>query len=347
MAVLFGDGVNADHDEGRLGEGAPQPQGFSPHLSKCTILHAEDEACLLPVRLKTIEYCVSCAERLVRLTPEREALLFRSLSDPAKAVIFYVIAFVMVFLIAANPQIFRQGSGAVSMMTSISSVLIMMLILTREGWSVEGWRRIGLLTAGLRGWWPAVLFPAAVLIGSAALLVATGLATFHGPAGEASALHMTGNLFFALLVSIGFAFCEEIGWRGYMLSKLLGLGAVTATLVVGLMQGLWHLPLMLMTSYYHASGNVLIVVPMFLLTLTLAGLFFGYLRLSTGSVWPPAIAHGVFNLIWGVGSELLTPDRAETMEYIGGESGLLVILSLIVTAAILVPRLRSFQVPAN
>jgi membrane protease YdiL (CAAX protease family) len=100
---------------------------------------------------------------------------------------------------------------------------------------------------------------------------------------------------------------------------------------------------MLMTSYYHADGNPMLVVPLFLVTVTLAGAFFGYLRLWTGSVWPVAIAHGVFNLVWNIGSEFLKADRPETMEYIGGESGILMIIALIFTALVLVPKIRKYS----
>ncbi len=268
--------------------------------------------------------------------------MFSNLSLPAKAVTFYVIAFILVFVIAANPGTFGEASPPLSMLTSIASVLIMMMIITREGWSKEGWRSLGLFTAGFEGWWVAILFPAAVLVICNAILIVMGLGSLHGPGGDKSALQMAANVGAGLFISIGFAFCEEIGWRGYMLPKLLGLGAMTAVFVVGFLQGMWHLPLMLMTSYYHADGNPMIVVPLFLVTLTLAGAFFGFLRLWTGSVWPVAIAHGVFNIVWNLGSEVIKAERPETMEYIGGESGILVIIALIITTIVLVPRIRRY-----
>jgi hypothetical protein len=53
-----------------------------------------------------------------------------------------------------------------------------------------------------------------------------------------------------------------------------------------------------------------------------------------------AIAHAVYNFMWGLGSDFVTAGRPETMEYIGGESGILVIAGLIVFALIAVPRVR-------
>jgi CAAX protease family protein len=90
---------------------------------------------------------------------------------------------------------------------------------------------------------------------------------------------------------------------------------------------------MLATPWYHSDGNKLIVVPLFLVTLTLAGILFGYLRFTTDSVWPCAIAHAVHNVVWDVLTGLTVASSSETLEYLAGESGILPILglSLVVT----------------
>jgi membrane protease YdiL (CAAX protease family) len=204
-----------------------------------------------------------------------------------------------------------------------------------------------LTRSGLRGWWLAILGPVAILVASYAVLVATGLATFAVPEIDRSAVEIAVNISLGLAIGLVLAFAEEIGWRGYMLPKLAAIGIVPAMLVVGFLHGVWHLPIMLMTPYYHAGGDPMIVVPLFLVALTLAGVFFGFLRVWTGSVWPVAIAHAVYNFIWGLGSEFVTADRPETMEYIGGESGVLVIAGLIVFALIVVPRMRGTRMAAS
>jgi membrane protease YdiL (CAAX protease family) len=127
-----------------------------------------------------------------------------------------------------------------------------------------------------------------------------------------------------------------------MLPRLTAIGLLPAMLLVGLAQGAWHLPLMLLTPYYH-GGDPLIVVPLFLVTLTLAGVFYGYLRVTTGSVWPVAIAHAVYNFVWNVGSEFVSAKSPGAMEYVGGESGVLVIAGLLVAALILARRLRGMR----
>jgi CAAX protease family protein len=94
------------------------------------------------------------------------------------------------------------------------------------------------------------------------------------------------DLLFELIFTTIFGLAEEIGWRGYLLPHLVPLGRSRALLLSGLLHGLWHLPIMLMTSTYHENGNRLIVVALFLLSLTAAGVLYGYLRTARSPpVW--------------------------------------------------------------
>ena len=44
-----------------------------------------------------------------------------------------------------------------------------------------------------------------------------------------------------------------------------------ACLAVGFLHGVWHLPLILLTPFYHAGGTWWATVPLFLAALTLSG----------------------------------------------------------------------------
>jgi membrane protease YdiL (CAAX protease family) len=229
------------------------------------------------------------------------------------------------------------------MITPALAVVVMMLLETKEGGFRDGWTSLGITRGGFNGWWLAILGPAGILIASYGILVLVGLASISAPEISRSAVDTAIVLLASLAVGLVLAFGEEVGWRGYMLPRLAGIGLVPAMLVVGFAHGVWHLPLMLLTPYYHSCGNPLIVVPLFLVPLTLAGVFYGYLRVWTGSVWPVVIAHGVYGFVWNVGSEFVEAKSPDTMEYIGGESGILVIAGLVITSAILVPRIRGLQ----
>jgi len=169
-----------------------------------------------------------------------------------------------------------------------------------------------------------------------ALLVVAGLATLAAPALTGPVVLVALKLAIGLIITTLLALLEEVGWRGYMLPRMTGLGVGTAMLVTGLLHGVWHLPLVLLTDYYHV-GDMRIVAPLFLVTLTLAGVFYGFLRLWTGSVWPVAVAHAAANTVWATVGALSVPRSPLASEYVGGESGLIVIAGL---ALVSVPILR-------
>jgi membrane protease YdiL (CAAX protease family) len=90
-------------------------------------------------------------------------------------------------------------------------------------------------------WWLLALFGPLVLVA-----VSVGLALLLGtPLGTVKALDVaqTVLLFVAILI-VGGPLGEEIGWRGYLLPKLLQhMGPVAASLIVAAMWAVWHLPL--------------------------------------------------------------------------------------------------------
>jgi hypothetical protein len=110
---------------------------------------------------------------------------------------------------------------------------------------------------------------------------------------------------------------------------------------VGFLHGVWHLPLMLTTNYYYNTGNPLLVVPLFLLTLTLAGVFFGFIRFWTGSVWAVAIAHAAANMAWELMTEMTQTRSALVHEYVGGESGVIMIAGLLVFSFFIIRYMKS------
>jgi membrane protease YdiL (CAAX protease family) len=96
---------------------------------------------------------------------------------------------------------------------------------------------------------------------------------------------------------------------------------------------------LLLTPFYHGLGNRWIVVPLFLLTLTAAGMFYGYLRLITDSVWPAALAHSSFNAFWDLFSRLTIAVSPLALEYFAGETGVFTLVGTAVVSGWLVYRL--------
>jgi CAAX protease family protein len=84
---------------------------------------------------------------------------------------------------------------------------------------------------------------------------------------------------------------EEIGWRDYLVPRLLPLGSVTALLVSGTVWAAWHIPFNILLGYNKGAAGY----PLFALDIVLFGSLLGYLRLKSRSVWPCAILHTAFN----------------------------------------------------
>jgi len=88
---------------------------------------------------------------------------------------------------------------------------------------------------------------------------------------------------------------EEIGWRGFLLPRLMkaGLGQWQALILSGAIWGLWHAPLALSGCAFAPHPFIGILV--FVVSLTLYGIVFGWLMLASGSVWVPAVAHAALD----------------------------------------------------
>jgi uncharacterized protein len=263
------------------------------------------------------------------------------MENSRKAFIFYAITLALAVAVTFLVPWIGQASLVVTMMTPTVATIIMLAFIAPEGGFRKALSLLGLDRAGFKGWPLAIGWPIALHLVSFLVLSVTELALFAAP-------QITGSVGFAILkISTGlavgtfFALGEEIGWRGYMLPRSLGRGVVPAMLLVGFLHGVWHLPLMLTTDFYHNSGNPLLVVPLFLVTLTLAGVFYGFLRLWTGSVWPVAVAHAVVNMVWEIMTEMTQTKSALVLEYVGGESGVIMIVGLAVFSFFVIRHMRS------
>ncbi len=62
----------------------------------------------------------------------------------------------------------------------------------------------------------------------------------------------------AAFINLVPALGEELGWRGWLLPKLMPLGAIPAILTSGVIWGLWHTPLILLGYNYpgFSAGSV-------------------------------------------------------------------------------------------
>ena len=94
-----------------------------------------------------------------------------------------------------------------------------------------------------------------------------------------------------------FGFGEEIGWRGYALPRLQrDHSALSATLILGVMWVVWHVPAFFYLDTYMSLG--LAAFPMFALGVLTGAIVLTWLYNTTGgSVLMVAIWHGVFDFL--------------------------------------------------
>jgi membrane protease YdiL (CAAX protease family) len=265
--------------------------------------------------------------------------MFRTLSPLRSAAAFYLLAFAMVVGVALT-----GGTTAAAMITPAVATVLTLLLVSREGWTRRGWASLGLHRLGLRTWPVAILLPLIIVAVSAAVVVSTDAARWQSPAQASSypawtlPAFLVANIAYA---SVTVSLTEEIGWRGYLLPRLATLGVRRAMLLSGLLHGIWHLPVMLLTSLYHPVGSRLIVVPMFLLAVTALGVFYGWLRLRTDSVWPAVLAHSAHNVAVAWMSSLVV-GNAVAIQYIAGE-GAVTTAAYVAIAVVLLTRTNDPQ----
>jgi len=118
------------------------------------------------------------------------------------------------------------------------------------------------------------------------------------------AAQIAASLTLAPLFNTLFALGEELGWRGYLLPKLLPLGEFPAMLISGVIWGFWHAPAILQGHNY--PDRPLLGVGMMIVFTVLLGIFFSWLYLKTASPWAPALGHGTVNAVAGLPLLFLT-----------------------------------------
>jgi CAAX protease family protein len=189
------------------------------------------------------------------------------------------------------------------MLAPTAAAVVMRLFVSKEGLKgslgpVRVWRFYGL----------ALLIPAVVIALVIGIDDVTGWGEFTWdetvPIWLAYPVIGIGALFLAVLT-----FGEEYGWRGYLLPKLLPLGEVKAAVIVGLIWGPWHAPLLL-AGLNFSDVNPLASIGIFMVAAIAMSLIFTRMYLAAGgAVLVAALVHASFNAY----SDLLT-----TTNHLGG-----------------------------
>jgi len=240
----------------------------------------------------------------------------------------------------------RPYLGILLMWSPACASLVARLAL-REGVRDVSFRLGG--AKGLRAIGYALLFPLGALTISYGLAWATGLASFVAPTKSflmipRSVITLTGDPIVRLTKDIGlhvtvgilsgamWAAGEEIGWRGYLVQRMLDARIPCALPLSGLVWAVWHWPLILFSPVYVTGPSRVLGVILFTVLIVPVGAMMGRLRLETGSVWAPIVLHAAWNEILGV---FMGATKDEGIWV--GETG---ILTAAVSIALMLPKLR-------
>ncbi len=227
---------------------------------------------------------------------------------------------------------------ALMYMPAMASIVARLTL--RDGFGDVSFRFGG--SEGMRATSLAWAYPVAVGFLAYGIAWTTGLAKFQMPLPPESHLYTNSaaaNLLtsFLLTATLGAvvgclsAFGEEVGWRGYMLTRLIVADVPKPVLVSGLIWALWHIPLIL-SGQYAAGLHPHVSALLFVVGTVADAYLAAYVRLRSGSVWPAVMYHGAWNAIIQ-----RTFDRATVgMPLAMGESGWLtatiaIIVVLLVT----------------
>jgi membrane protease YdiL (CAAX protease family) len=95
------------------------------------------------------------------------------------------------------------------------------------------------------------------------------------------------------LLGLVVAFGEEYGWRGFLQGQFVRLGKRRGVLLLGLIWGAWHYPVIWMGHNYPgrpAEGTLLMTIFCVLLAFVI-----GHAVLKTGSIWLAAFIHAIID----------------------------------------------------
>jgi membrane protease YdiL (CAAX protease family) len=211
---------------------------------------------------------------------------------------------------------------------AISSIVARLSL--KEGFGDVSFRLGG--PEALRTMVAAVVFP--LVVGTIAYGAgwATGLVGYQSPGHGGFLLNMGRAIGLGCTIGVVSGAGEEIGWRGYMLTRLVDAGVPQPLLASGIIWALWHFPLIL-SGQYAAGPHPGISAGIFLVDVVGIAYVIGILRLRSGSVWPAALLHGAWNGIIQVGFDPASTGPGATTWV--GESGILVaVISLAIGLAV-------------
>ena len=248
---------------------------------------------------------------------------FRKITGAPRLIIYaYLLLTVLVGLLTVV-SLFTEIPGAV--LRSLGNVLFVLwpLLIIRlhrrhgEAAFERGGLQLGDRNRGVRFVLGVVLF----LLVQAGLNGVLGLGDYQGIQESIAGMPVPRALYpFALIAflfltvvgtplgGLAVTFGEEYAWRGFLQTELVKLGRRRGVLLVGLIWGIWHTPIILsgVHTYPPTPIGFLFAIVFFILW----GFVQSYAVMKTNSIWVAAFLHGVVNGVYAFTlNYLVRPDN--------------------------------------
>ena len=198
--------------------------------------------------------------------------------------IFIILALSLSSVIAAVANSLGKVDMSILSVFTPSLLALVMVLLMEGGKGAKALFLDQLVKPFGWGWFlvAILLFP---LVG----VVAVGLhSMFGGPSLEMRTTQLLPQLIVILVISLG----EEFGWRGYLLPKLMQrYSALVASLILGVVWGLWHFPAALIGTGVPQDMPFLV----FMVWVLVATLLMTWIYTNTGSVLLAILMHSMAN----------------------------------------------------
>lgn len=228
---------------------------------------------------------------------------------------YFVLAFAGTWILFSPMVLSRNGLGLLPFTVPDALFALLFILGDFAGptlaafgvtWALEGkagmkalFRRYGQWRVGFR-WYLLALFtyPLFNLLGVSLWFGAAPLQTLAQHWSTFFTVFLPAVLIFPALITWG----EEPGWRGFALTRMQPIyGPLKASLVVGFMHGLWHLPLFLIVSGptsggpFHLAAFALNTLAIMLVTIFWTWVFNG----AKGGILIAVLLHASFNAAQG------------------------------------------------
>jgi membrane protease YdiL (CAAX protease family) len=241
-------------------------------------------------------------------------------------------------------------------MCSPAAASIITRLVRREGFRDVSWRlRSGSVRRAIV---VGALYPAVISVIAYGIGWSTGLVGVTSP-GTVLGIDLSGSgplvVQVALAVVLVFVFDglfnvlpvlgEEMGWRGYMLTRLVEAEVPRPVLTTGIIWALWHMPIIFGGVYLtnDGVGSAPLIALLFLLSILLQNQVICRLRLVSGSIWPAVAYHAVWNAV--IQAALAPAATGSNAWFLVGEQGI-ILLVVNLAGVLLLSRLGKLPAPA-